>query len=207
MRVILGTTKDTPTETTRFMLDLPPMQTRQKLEQVKAHFSPVKNPHNPLHEAIKDTQGCRLGRGKSWMGQAEDSILQVCQLTELKQTKEWERYPNRLRRLYKTLLAENLGKHCREWPAGKTESEIKLLIQENNKPQDLRVYTDGSVTIDQSGWGFTVKQGATTIHEDSAVYIIRSQPPAWQWRWKQSPMPSAGLHQEVTVRPHMPSSS
>ena len=32
LRVILGTTK----ETTRFMLDLPPMQTRQKVKQVKA---------------------------------------------------------------------------------------------------------------------------------------------------------------------------
>ena len=29
MRVILGTTKDTPTETMLFMLDLPPVQTRQ----------------------------------------------------------------------------------------------------------------------------------------------------------------------------------
>ena len=52
----------------------------------------------------------------------------ISQLTELKQTKEWERYPNRFQRLYETLLPENLRKHCREWPAGKTESEIKLLI-------------------------------------------------------------------------------
>ena len=29
MRVVLGTTKDTPTDTTMFMLDLPPMQTGQ----------------------------------------------------------------------------------------------------------------------------------------------------------------------------------
>ena len=36
---------------------------------------------------------------------------------------------------------------------------------------------------------------------------IRSQPPAWQWSWKQSPMTSARLPQEVTFRPHMPSSS
>ena len=36
MRAILGNTKDTPVETIRFMLDLPPMQTRQKVEQVKA---------------------------------------------------------------------------------------------------------------------------------------------------------------------------
>ena len=77
------------------MLELPPMQTRHKVEQVKAYFSAVENPHNPLHKDMKDTKGCRLEWGKSWMGQAEDSILQVCQLTELLQTKEWERYLNR----------------------------------------------------------------------------------------------------------------
>ena len=85
MRVILGTTQDIPIETMRFMLDLLPVrQTKQKMEQVKAYFSAVENPHNPLHEAVKDTNGCRLGRVKSWMGQAEVSVLQVCQLTEPK---------------------------------------------------------------------------------------------------------------------------
>ena len=34
------------------------------------------------------------------------------------------------------------------------------------------MYTDGSVTKDQSWWDFTVKQGATTIHEDSAAYTV-----------------------------------
>ena len=53
IRVILGTTKDTPIETMQFMLDLPPMQTRQKVEQIKAYFSAVKNPHNPLHQSMK----------------------------------------------------------------------------------------------------------------------------------------------------------
>ena len=95
---------------------------RQKVEQVKAYFSAVENHSNPLHESVKDTKGCRLGRGKSWMGQAEDSILHIWQLTELKQTKEWERYPNRFR-------LENLGKHCQEWPAGKTESQRTLMAQ------------------------------------------------------------------------------
>ena len=84
-----------------------------------------------------------------WMSQAEDSILQVCQMTEFKHTKEWERYPNQFRRLYETFLPENVGDHCREWPAGKTKSEIKVLIQENSKPQDIIMYTDGSVTKDQ----------------------------------------------------------
>ena len=80
----------TPIETTRFMLDLPLTQTENGAGQ--RYFGAVENRHNPLHEAVKDTKGCRLGRGKSWMGQAEDSILQVWQLTELKQTKERERY-------------------------------------------------------------------------------------------------------------------
>ena len=30
---------------------------------------------------------------------------------------------------------------------------------------------------------------------------VRSQPPASQWRWKQSLLPSAGLPQEVTAGP------
>ena len=64
------------------------------------------------------------------MGQAEDSLLQVCQLTELKQTEEWERYLNRFRRLYETPLPDNLG---RESPVENgqqaKQSEIKLLIQ------------------------------------------------------------------------------
>ena len=77
-----------------------------------------------------------------------------------------------LRHLYETLLPENLGRHCREWPAGKADSEIRQLIQENSKPQDLIVYTGGSVTKKQSGWGFTVKQGATTIHESRAAYEV-----------------------------------
>ena len=34
------------------------------------------------------------------------------------------------------------------------------------------MYTDGSVTKYQLGWGFTVKQGETTIHEDSAAYTV-----------------------------------
>ena len=84
------------------------MQTRQKVEQVKAYFSAVENPYNPLHEAVKDTKECRLARGKSWMGEAEDSMVQVRQLAEFKETKEWERYPNRFRSLYEILLPENV---------------------------------------------------------------------------------------------------
>ena len=50
--------------------------------------------------------------------------------------------------------------------------EKKRQKKRRKKAQDLIVYTDGSVTKDQLGWGFIVKQGATTIHEHSAAYTI-----------------------------------
>ena len=43
---------------------------------------------------------------------------------------------------------------------------------ENSKPQDVTVYTDSSVIKERSRRGSTFKQGATTIHEDSAVYTV-----------------------------------
>ena len=52
------------------------------------------------------------------MGQAEQSIQRVCSLTELKQVRDWENHPAEFKPYYKTLLSENLGTHCREWPAG-----------------------------------------------------------------------------------------
>ena len=64
MPVILRTIKNTPIETMRFLLDLPPMQTRQKVEQVKAYFITIENPHNPLHETVKDEKGIQTGTGQ-----------------------------------------------------------------------------------------------------------------------------------------------
>ena len=100
-----------------FTLDLPPMQTRQKVEQVTAYFSAVENPHNPLHEAVKDTKGSRLGRLTRQVmdGSMADweSILQVCQLTELEQIKEWETdtQTDSRQHFYETLSpARKLGK-------------------------------------------------------------------------------------------------
>ena len=53
------------------------------------------------------------------------------------------------------------------------------------------------------------KAGAVRIcrYKHKEINVHKEKCPAWQWRWKQSPMPSAGLPQEVTVRSHMPSSS
>ena len=172
MRVILGTTKDTPIETMRYLLDLPSMETRHKVEQVKAYLNAMQNPKNPLHDAVKGEQGCRLARGKSWMVQAEQSIQHVCSLTELKQVRDREKCPVEFKPYYKTLLSENLGTHCHEWPAGKTNAEVQMLVKANSKPHDIVIYTDGSVTRGRSGWGFTVKQSGRTVHEDNGVHRV-----------------------------------
>ena len=102
---------------------------------------------------------------------------------------------NLFRCLYETLLPENLRKRRREWPAGKTESEMKLLVKESSRLQYLIAYTAGSVTKDQSGWGFTVQQGATTIHKDGTAYTVSTS---------SLTMAVEVLLQEVT---HMPASS
>ena len=170
--MILGTTKDTPIEAMRYILDLPPMKTRQTVEQVKAYLKAAENPNNPLHGAVKEPKGDRLKRGKSWMGQAEDTISQVCQLSDLRDTKEWENQPRQLRRFYQVVASDHLGRHCRDWASGSTDAEIRIIIEENTKPDDLIIYTDGSVCREKgkSGWAFTAKENGKTIHEDSAAY-------------------------------------
>ena len=108
------------------------------------------------------------------MGQAEESIEKVCPLGNLKQQKEWEQYPKTLEDLHQVIIPTNLGRHCREWPAGKTEAEIRQLIEENSKSHDLIIYTDGAVAeeANKSGWGYTVKQNGSTVQEDKGAYNI-----------------------------------
>ena len=47
-----------------------------------------------------------------------------------------------------------------------------MLVEANSKPHDIVIYTDSSVTRDQSGRGFTVKQGGRTAHEDSGAHRV-----------------------------------
>ena len=186
------------------MLDLLPMQIRQKVEQVKSILPCRRKSPQPTPWSRERHKGMQTGTGQVLDGSSR-GLNTASMPADRTQANQEVGKVNRFLRLYKTLLPENLWQHCWEWPAGITESEIKLLIQENSRPQNLIVYTDGSVTKDQQGWGFTVKQGATTIHEDGLHIQLND----WggNSKRKQSRMPSAGLPQEVTVRPHMPSSS
>ena len=93
------------------------------------------------------------------MGQAKQSVQHVCRLAELKQARDWEKRPVEFKPHYKTLLSENLGTHCREWPAGKANAQVQMLVAVNSNPHDIVIYTGGSVTKHRSGWESTDKQG------------------------------------------------
>ena len=88
MWLILGTTKDTPTETMRFMLDLAPTNANETESGAGQSILQCyrNSPWSTYELAMEDKKGCRLGRGQSWMGQTQDSVLQSFQLTEPKQT-------------------------------------------------------------------------------------------------------------------------
>ena len=68
------------------------------------------------------------------------------------------------------LLSENLCNPA--WQAGKTNAEVQMLVEASSKPHDIVIYTDGSVTRDRSGWGFTIKQGGRTVHKDSGAHRV-----------------------------------
>ena len=65
MRVVLGTTEDTPIEAMSYPLDLSSMEARHMVEQVKACLNAMQNPKNPLHSAVKEEKGCRMARDRS----------------------------------------------------------------------------------------------------------------------------------------------
>ena len=62
LRIILGTRKYTPMEAIHYLLDLPSIEIRHKVEQVKACLNAMQNPPPPkkkkkkfpLHDAIKE---------------------------------------------------------------------------------------------------------------------------------------------------------
>ena len=70
MQTVLGCTQDTSAEAMRHILDLPCMEERHKIAQVKAYQS-------------------RLKRGTEWMTQAAATISQSCSVEDVKKGREW----------------------------------------------------------------------------------------------------------------------
>ena len=68
------------------------------------------------------------------------------------------------------ILARQRGKALSRMASRQNRVRDQACLSRKQKLQDFIVYSYGSFTKDQSGWGFTVKQGATTIHEDCSLY-------------------------------------
>ena len=139
---ILGTTRDTPTENIRFMLDLPSMQTRQKVEQVKAYLTSLVSSKIPTTHSTKpwktqedaDLDGTSLG----WIGLR----TQYCEYASWQSSSK-----PRSGKGTQTNSGISVRHFCpKTWESTvrngqqAKQSDIKLLIQENSKPQDLIVW-------------------------------------------------------------------
>ena len=99
-------------------------------------------------------------------------LQHVCDLIELKQARDWEKNVQLSSSPTTRVCCERTQAPCREWPAGKANAEVQMLVEAISKPHDIVIYTDSSVTRDRSGWGFTVKQRGRTVNEDSGAHRV-----------------------------------
>ena len=76
----------------------------------------------------------------------------------------------------------------------------------SSKQQTTRFHCTQMAQSPNTSQGGASLSSKVLLTSMNTVQPIRSQPPVWQWRWMQSPMPSTGLPPEVMVGPHMPSS-
>ena len=85
------------------------------------------------------------------------------------------------------------------------ESEIKFLKTKTNKKTEAKHKISYCILLSPKTSQGGASLSSKVIHDDRAAYTVSTS--SLTMKVKQSPMPSAGQPQEVTVRPHMPSSS
>ena len=67
-----------------------------------------------------------------------------------------------------TQVIATLGRECREWAPGATHAEVETIIEENSRPGDVIIFTDGSVVREQkSGWAYSARVDGQIISENS----------------------------------------
>lgn len=84
MRNILGFTRDTAVVTMRYLLDIPTIKFRWRICQASACLLISMNKEHPLHNELRKTKSTRLKRRKSWLAQAVDVNLHVCDFEGIK---------------------------------------------------------------------------------------------------------------------------
>ena len=170
MRAILGCTKDTAAAAMRHGLGYCTMQERHKLAQVKAYLKVCADTKNPLHDKIGRVVNTRLKRGTEWMTQAVRTI-ESCGLTveAIRRGQAWIRLADAVKDRFTQVIA-TLGRECREWPEAQTNAAIQCLIEDNCRPDEVIIYTDGSVLRgERSGWGFSASRHYITLKEGSGA--------------------------------------
>ena len=66
-----------------------------------------------------------------------------------------------------------LGRECREEDPSVVYAKMGALIDENSKPGDVIIYTEGSVKRgDQSGWRYSARRNGCIIKEDCCSYPL-----------------------------------
>ena len=168
MRAILGCTKDTSAEAMRYLLDLPTASERHKLAQVKAYLRVAADVKHPLHSKVGRDYTSRLKRGSEWMNQAAVTIGQCLAIDNVRRGEAWLEIPDDAEQF--TGVIANLGRECREWAPGAANAEIEATICEVSGPEDMIVFTDGSVKRgEKSGWAFTARVNGSTVSEGSGA--------------------------------------
>ena len=83
--------------------------------------------------------------------------IEECGLTieAIRRGETWVRLADTVKDRYTQVIA-TLGRECREWPEGLTDAAIQSLIEENCRPDEIIIYTDGSVLRgERSGWAYS----------------------------------------------------
>ena len=106
------------------------------------------------------------------MAQAKETISSVCSLKSIRVEREWIMIPMDTK--VQSNIIITMGRECRERASIAVNADIHELIQTNTKPEDVIIFTDGSVMkeINKSGWGFSARVEGKVVMERSEAYNI-----------------------------------
>ena len=88
------------------------------------------------------------------MNQAATTISDCCPIDEIRKGDDWLDFEDEEGKY--TSVEATLGRECREWPEGEANDAVEALIEKVSNPDDVNVFTDGSVQREvptKSGWG------------------------------------------------------
>ena len=171
MRIILGCTRMTSAAAMRYVLDLPSIEERHLIAQVKAMFRVARDNQHLLHCELGTEKGSRLKRGTSWMAQAETTVNRICNGQNIKRGKDWTVMEEDLKEMNKVVIS--MGRECRERCPLAVNAEVCELIEELVRADDCIIFTDGSVKRGaRSGWGFSARCEGRIVKEQSEAYTM-----------------------------------